>query len=64
MKSFGQCDVVERWIEAYLSERVLRIGIGGELLGTTPIRSGVRQGSVMNDLQDALEVLTPYMMSK
>ncbi len=38
--------VVERCVEVYLSGRVSRVHIGGELSGTTSIHSGVPQGSV------------------
>ncbi len=41
MKSFGLGDVVVRWIEAYLSGRVLRVHVGGEHSGAIPMHSGV-----------------------
>ncbi len=72
MKSFGVGDGDASWIEVYLSGRIPSVHVGGEHSGAIPMRSGVRQGSVisplflhfMNDLQDALEALTPWMMPK
>ncbi len=67
MKSFGLGDVVVRWIEAYLSGRVLRVHVGGEHSGAIPVHSGVPLGSVIgpllfllfvNDLPDVLETMT------
>ncbi len=56
-----------RWIEAYLSGRVLRVDVGGEHSGAIPMHNGVTQGSVIgpllfllfvNGLPDVLEALT------
>ncbi len=67
MKSFGLGDIVVWWIEAYLSGRVSRVHVGGELSETIPMRSGAAQDSMIdpilfllfvNDLGDALEALT------
>ncbi len=69
MKYFGLVDVVVRWIEAYLTDRVLRVHVDGELSRTIPMCNGVPRGSVIGpllfptfvkDLPDTLEVLTPF----
>ncbi len=46
MNSFGLGGVAVRWIEAYLSERVSRVHVCGELSGTILMRSSIPQGSV------------------
>ncbi len=67
MKSFGLGDVAVQWIEIYLSGRIARVHIAGELSGAIPMRSDVPQGFMIgpftllhfvNDLSDALETLT------
>ncbi len=60
MKSFGLGDVAVQWIDIYLSGRIVRVHIGGELLGAIPMRSDIPHGFVIgpftllhfvNDLQ-------------
>ncbi len=58
--------VIVRLIEAYLTRRVSRVHVSGELLGTIPVCNVVRQGPMidppwflqfLNDLPKALEAL-------
>ncbi len=69
MKYFGLVDVVVRWIEAYLTDRVLRVHVDGELSRTISMCTSVLRCSVMgplllpifvNDLPDTLEALTLF----
>ncbi len=47
MKSFGLGDVVERWIEIYLSGRVSRVHVAGEHSGAIPMHRNVPQGRLL-----------------
>ncbi len=48
-----------RWIEAYLSGRVLRVHVGGEHLGAIPMHSGVPQDSLIGlDLHVGLNTVS------